>query len=90
MQLTTRNHDYIIDILELRDHMHILNESFTNPCIVKVCTMCCVCSVCSVYVYCLCVCVRVRVRVCVCVSLLQKVQNAGTHTAQLVCETCHC
>ncbi|XP_065904927.1 exosome complex component 10-like isoform X1 [Dysidea avara] len=36
MQLSTRNHDYIIDILELRDHMHILNESFTNPRIVKV------------------------------------------------------
>jgi len=30
--------------------------------------------------------------VCVCVCVcegLQRVQNAGTHTAQFVCETCH-
>ena len=36
MQISTRNDDYIIDTLALRSKMHILNNSFTNPNIVKV------------------------------------------------------
>ena len=36
MQISTRNHDYIIDTLELRHHMHNLLDVFTNPSIVKV------------------------------------------------------
>ncbi|KAB5567687.1 hypothetical protein PHYPO_G00235740 [Pangasianodon hypophthalmus] len=36
MQISTREEDFIIDTLELRSEMHILNESFTNPSIVKV------------------------------------------------------
>ena len=36
MQLSTRSKDYIVDTLMLREHMHILNEVFTNPRIVKV------------------------------------------------------
>ena len=36
MQISTRNHDYLIDTLELRHHMHILLDPFTNPNIVKV------------------------------------------------------
>ena len=36
MQISTRNHDYLIDTLELRHHMHILLDPFTNPDIVKV------------------------------------------------------
>ncbi|XP_073513328.1 exosome complex component 10 isoform X2 [Phyllobates terribilis] len=36
MQISTRTDDYIIDVLELRSDLHILNESFTDPAIVKV------------------------------------------------------
>ncbi|XP_060787510.1 exosome component 10 [Neoarius graeffei] len=36
MQISTRDEDFIIDTLELRSEMYILNESFTNPNIVKV------------------------------------------------------
>lgn len=36
MQISTRREDFIIDTLALRQHMHILNSSFTNPKIVKV------------------------------------------------------
>ncbi|CAH3037744.1 unnamed protein product [Porites lobata] len=36
MQISTRNHDYLIDTLELRHELHILNDSFTNPNILKV------------------------------------------------------
>ena len=36
MQISTRNHDYLIDTLELRHELHILSDSFTNPNILKV------------------------------------------------------
>jgi len=36
MQISTRNADYIIDTLQLRDKLHVLNEIFTNPAVVKV------------------------------------------------------
>lgn len=36
MQISSREKDYIIDALELRSEMHILNEVFTDPKIVKV------------------------------------------------------
>ncbi|XP_072101187.1 exosome complex component 10 isoform X1 [Mobula birostris] len=36
MQLSTRDEDFIIDTLELRSEMYILNEVFTDPSIVKV------------------------------------------------------
>lgn len=36
MQISTRNADYIIDTLHLRDKLHVLNEIFTNPAVVKV------------------------------------------------------
>ncbi|XP_017322612.1 exosome component 10 [Ictalurus punctatus] len=36
MQVSTREEDFVIDALELRNEMYILNESFTNPSIVKV------------------------------------------------------
>ncbi|XP_063804754.1 exosome complex component 10 isoform X2 [Pseudophryne corroboree] len=36
MQISTRTDDYIIDTLELRSDLYILNESFTDPAIVKV------------------------------------------------------
>lgn len=36
MQISTVNDDYIIDTLKLRDDLHVLNEVFTNPKIVKV------------------------------------------------------
>ncbi|XP_071945756.1 exosome complex component 10-like [Antedon mediterranea] len=36
MQLSTGNHDYLVDTLALRSDMHILNQSFTDPTIVKV------------------------------------------------------
>jgi len=36
MQISTRNEDFIIDALELRTDLHILNEVFTDPKIVKV------------------------------------------------------
>ncbi|XP_054653753.1 exosome component 10 isoform X1 [Dunckerocampus dactyliophorus] len=36
MQISTRDEDFIIDTLELRSEMYILNEAFTNHSIVKV------------------------------------------------------
>lgn len=36
MQISTREEDFIIDTLELRGEMYILNEAFTDPSIVKV------------------------------------------------------
>ncbi|XP_041801768.1 exosome component 10 [Chelmon rostratus] len=36
MQVSTREEDFIIDTLELRSEMYILNEAFTDPAIVKV------------------------------------------------------
>ncbi|KAI7793989.1 exosome component 10 [Triplophysa rosa] len=36
MQISTREEDFIIDTLQLRSEMYILNETFTNPAIVKV------------------------------------------------------
>ncbi|XP_036389314.1 exosome component 10 isoform X1 [Megalops cyprinoides] len=36
MQISTRDEDFIVDCLELRSEMYILNETFTDPSIVKV------------------------------------------------------
>ncbi|XP_054712256.1 exosome component 10-like [Uloborus diversus] len=36
MQISTREKDYIVDVLELRSELHILNEVFTDPRIIKV------------------------------------------------------
>lgn len=36
MQISTRSEDFLIDTLELRGVMQILNETFTDPAIVKV------------------------------------------------------
>lgn len=36
MQISTRCHDYLIDTLEVRHHMHLLLDPFTDPNIVKV------------------------------------------------------
>jgi exosome complex exonuclease RRP6 len=36
MQISTREQDYLVDTLELRENLHVLNTSFTNPKIVKV------------------------------------------------------
>lgn len=36
MQISTRTEDFIIDTLELRSDLYILNEPFTDPAIVKV------------------------------------------------------
>jgi exosome complex exonuclease RRP6 len=36
MQISLRNHDFLVDTLEVKDHLHLLNSSFTNPKIVKV------------------------------------------------------
>ncbi|NXI51201.1 EXOSX protein, partial [Chloroceryle aenea] len=36
MQISTRTEDFIIDTLELRSDLNILNETFTDPAIVKV------------------------------------------------------
>jgi exosome complex exonuclease RRP6 len=35
MQISTREEDYLVEVLELRKHMHVLNSSFTNPRILK-------------------------------------------------------
>lgn len=37
MQISTREEDFIIDTLQIRDELQILNEVFTNPGIIKVC-----------------------------------------------------
>ena len=36
MQISTREQDWIIDLLALREEMEVLNELFTDPKIVKV------------------------------------------------------
>uniref|UniRef100_A0ACB8EFA7 Exosome component 10 n=1 Tax=Sphaerodactylus townsendi TaxID=933632 RepID=A0ACB8EFA7_9SAUR len=36
MQISTRTEDFIVDTLELRSDLYILNETFTDPAIVKV------------------------------------------------------
>ncbi|RUS73284.1 hypothetical protein EGW08_018957, partial [Elysia chlorotica] len=36
LQISTRTHDYIVDTLELRNHLNVLNHVFTDPNIVKV------------------------------------------------------
>lgn len=36
MQISTRETDYIIDTLALRNKLFVLNEIFTNPNVVKV------------------------------------------------------
>uniref|UniRef100_A0A670JFZ1 Exosome complex component 10 n=1 Tax=Podarcis muralis TaxID=64176 RepID=A0A670JFZ1_PODMU len=36
MQISTRTEDFIIDALELRSDLYILNETFTDPAVVKV------------------------------------------------------
>ncbi|XP_054464989.1 exosome component 10 [Anoplopoma fimbria] len=36
MQISTREEDFIIDTIELRSELYILNEAFTDPAIVKV------------------------------------------------------
>ncbi|XP_012257874.2 exosome component 10 [Athalia rosae] len=36
MQISTRDTDYLIDTLTLRSHLHVLNEIFTKPSILKV------------------------------------------------------
>lgn len=36
MQISTRSKDFIVDTLTLRDDLHILNEVFTRPSVVKV------------------------------------------------------
>ncbi|KAA3681863.1 exosome complex exonuclease RRP6, partial [Paragonimus westermani] len=36
VQLSTRDGDYVIDALALRDHLYKLNEIFTNPRVIKV------------------------------------------------------
>ncbi|XP_029291840.1 exosome complex component 10 [Cottoperca gobio] len=36
MQISTRDEDFIIDAIELRSELYILNEAFTDPAIVKV------------------------------------------------------
>jgi len=35
MQISTRERDWIIDTLELREELSALNEVFTNPSIIK-------------------------------------------------------
>ena len=36
MQISTRQDDFVIDVLSLRDDMEVLNEVFTDPNIIKV------------------------------------------------------
>eukprot|EP01028_Stygiella_incarcerata_P002387 TRINITY_DN1445_c0_g1_i2.p1 TRINITY_DN1445_c0_g1~~TRINITY_DN1445_c0_g1_i2.p1 ORF type:complete len:824 (-),score=209.04 TRINITY_DN1445_c0_g1_i2:93-2564(-) len=36
MQISTRNQDFLVDVIELRSHMQVLLPSFTNPHILKV------------------------------------------------------
>lgn len=31
VQVSTRNEDFLVDAMELREQLHVLNESFTNP-----------------------------------------------------------
>jgi hypothetical protein len=39
MQISTREEDFVIDTLALREELEALNEVFTDPSIVKVCTL---------------------------------------------------
>ncbi len=39
MQISTRDEDWIVDPFELRDELEDLNEVFTNPNIVKACSI---------------------------------------------------
>lgn len=36
MQISTREEDFVVDVISLRDEMEALNEVFTDPKIVKV------------------------------------------------------
>lgn len=36
MQVSTRDQDFLVDTLELRDSLHLLNQAFTDPKIIKV------------------------------------------------------
>lgn len=36
IQISTRAKDYIVDAIALRDHMQLLNDTFTNPAVLKV------------------------------------------------------
>jgi ribonuclease D len=36
MQLSTRSHDFLVDTLALRPHLHVLNRVFADPAVVKV------------------------------------------------------
>ncbi|KAL0476579.1 exosome complex RNAse RPR6 [Acrasis kona] len=36
MQISTLEQDYLVDTLQLRQHLNILNESFTDPSIIKI------------------------------------------------------
>lgn len=36
MQISTRDQDYVIDTLKLREDIHLINEVFTKPDILKV------------------------------------------------------
>ncbi|CAG8433078.1 10707_t:CDS:10 [Diversispora eburnea] len=36
LQISTREEDFVVDVLELRSRLHLLNKSFTNPNILKV------------------------------------------------------
>ena len=38
MQISTRTQDWIVDTIKLRDELHVLNEAFADPKIVKVCS----------------------------------------------------
>ena len=37
MQISTREEDFIVDTIDLREDLQVLNEVFTNPSILKVC-----------------------------------------------------
>ena len=39
MQISTREEDFIVDTLKLRDELYVLNEVFTDPNILKVCRL---------------------------------------------------
>lgn len=42
MQLSTREEDFVVDTLAVREEMEELNEVFTDPKIVKVCCFVCI------------------------------------------------
>ena len=39
MQISTREEDFVIDTLALREELEALNEVFTDPSIIKVCIL---------------------------------------------------